>query len=113
MATVRIALANIPFPSTPDESVTLAEQAIADAGRERADIICFPETFVPGYRVFGRSIPRPDEAFLERAWKTIAEAAANANVAVVLGTERVVDNGLRITALVINGDGVASRYKGQ
>ena len=36
METVRIALANIPFPATPDESVTLAKQAIADAGIEGA-----------------------------------------------------------------------------
>src|SRR5580698_5768279 len=101
----RIALANIPFPSSPQESVTLAEQAIADASSERAGIICFPECYIPGYRAMGKSIPPPDPVFLERAWSTIAAAAAKANIAVILGTERVVENGLIISAMVINRDG--------
>jgi predicted amidohydrolase len=111
MQTVRIALANIRFPTTPEESVWLATQAIADAGIEGVDILCFPECFVPGYRLTGRSIPPPDQAFLERAWKDIAAAAARANVAVVLGTERVVDDGLRISALVINRDGTMAGFQ--
>ena len=82
-----------------------ATQAIADAGGARADIICFPECFVPGYRLIGKPVPPPDQEFLEHAWSEIAAAAARANVAVVLGTERVVDGGLRISALVIDRDG--------
>jgi predicted amidohydrolase len=105
MSTVRIALANLRSPSNPDESVTLAENAIAEAGKQRATIICFPECFVPGYRAKDKAVPPPDPAFLERAWSTIAAAAADANVAAVLGTERVVDDRLLITALVINRDG--------
>src|SRR5712691_11864416 len=64
----RIALVNIRFPATPEESVTLAEQAIAQASIERAGLICFPECFVPGYRGLGISVPPPDTRFLERAW---------------------------------------------
>src|SRR6267142_5015001 len=97
----RIALANIRFPATPEESVTLAEQAIAEAGIERAGLICFPECFTPGYRGMGKNVPPPDPAFLERAWSTIAAAAAKANLAVVLDAERIVDGALLITALVI------------
>jgi predicted amidohydrolase len=104
----RIALANIRFPKTPDESVTLAEQAIAQASIEHAGIICFPECFLPGYRGLGKSVPPPDPAFLERAWSAIRAAAAKANLAVILGTERVVDGALFITALVINPDGTVA-----
>jgi predicted amidohydrolase len=107
----RIALANIRFPATPDESVTLAEQAIAKASIERAGIICFPECFVPGYRGMGKTVPPPDPAFLERAWSATAAAAAKADLAVVLGTERVVDGALIITALVINRDGTIAGFQ--
>jgi len=107
----RIALANIPFPSTPEESVTLAEQAIADAAVERAGIICFPECYIPGYRAMGKSILPPDPVFLERAWSTVAAAAARANIAVILGTERVAEDGLIITALVINQDGTIAGFQ--
>jgi predicted amidohydrolase len=101
----RIALANLRFPGSPEESVALAVQAIDNAASQGAQIICFPECFVPGYRLVGRNVPPPDSAFLEHAWATIAGVAGKAKIAVVLGTERVVDGGLRITALVIGADG--------
>src|ERR1700719_1507839 len=96
----RIALANLRFPATPEESVTLAEQAIAEASIERAGIICFPECFTPGYPGMGKQVPPPDPQFPERAWSTIRAAAAKANIAVVLGAERIVDGALLATALV-------------
>ncbi|MDE3137770.1 MAG: carbon-nitrogen hydrolase family protein [Acidobacteriota bacterium] len=111
MNTFRIALANIRFPATPDESVSLAEQAIAQASAERAGIICFPECYVPGYRAKGKPVPPPDSAFLERAWSAIAAAAAKANIAVVLGTERVADGALLATALVVNSDGTRAGFQ--
>jgi len=111
MNTFRIALANIRFPATPEESVRLAEQAIAQASIERADITCFPECFIPSYRGLGKSVPPPDIAFLEHAWSVIAAAAMKARLAVVLGTERIVDNALLATTLVINRDGTIAGFQ--
>lgn len=111
MSTLRIALANIEFPATPEESVRLAEEAIAQASSERADLLCFPECFVPGYRRTGKQLPPPDPVFLEHAWSAVAAAAAKASVAVVLGTERVVDRALLISALVINRDGTPAGFQ--
>lgn len=111
----RIALANLPFPKAPEESVTLAEHAIAQASAERCDIICFPECFVPGYRAVGKQVARPDPGFLQFAWSRVQTAAAKANLAVILGTERIVNGGLLISALVINRDGSVAGFqdKGQ
>jgi predicted amidohydrolase len=111
MSIVRIALANIRGGTTPDESVALARAAIERVSVEQAIVVCFPECYVPGYRVPGRSMPPPDAAFLERAWSAIAETAAAANVAVVLGTERLVDGAPRITALVIDRDGSIAGFQ--
>jgi predicted amidohydrolase len=111
MSTFRIALANIPVPATPEESIALAEQAIAQASVESAGLICFPECFIPAYRGMGKIVPPPDPVFLERAWSVIQAAAAKGNLAVVLGTERVVDDGLRITALVIDRDGTIAGFQ--
>jgi predicted amidohydrolase len=111
MNAFRIALANIRFPATPEESVALAEQAIAQASIERASLICFPECFIPGYRGMGKLVPPPDPTFLERAWSAVAAAAAKATLAVVLGTERVVNNALFATALVINRDGTIAGFQ--
>ncbi len=121
--TVRIALANVPFPASPDASITIAETAVARAAAEGAAIVCFPECFVPGYRVPLMSgtppgyraphtrVPPPDAAFLERAWSAVAAAAARHDIAVILGTERVTGNGLGIAALVINRDGTRAGFQ--
>ena len=112
---VRIALANIRVPATPDESVLLATSAIADAGGRGAQVICFGECFIPGYRwpgtnppspgFGGTGPPPPDPAFLERAWAAVAASAKAANITVILGTERVTTHGLQITACVFDADG--------
>lgn len=111
MSTVRIALANIRYPATPEESVTLAEQAIVRASADGAAIVCFPECYVPGYRAPGKPVPPIDPVFLEQAWQTLARVAGAANVAVVLGTERIVDGAPRITALVINRNGTIAGFQ--
>jgi len=107
----RIALANLRVPASPAESASLACQAITEASLERADLICFPECFVPGYRGAGNNPPPPDATFLERAWSAAAVAAAKANVTVVLGTERVDEDRLYATAMVINADGTIAGFQ--
>src|SRR3954464_8757064 len=97
---VRIALANIPCAATPEESITRAADAIAQAGRERAPGVCFPECYVPGSRRAVGWLPPPAAAFLERAWAVVADAAGDASFPVVLGTERIVNGALRISTLI-------------
>jgi predicted amidohydrolase len=113
MPLFRFALASVPFAATPDESVALAQRAIADAAAAGAELVCFPECYVPGYRWPGTPplLPLPSADFLERAWSSIADAAASANVAVILGTERLVEGRLLITALVINKDGSRAGFQ--
>lgn len=105
---VRIALANLPYPDTPAASVASALDAIEQASAAGADILCFPECFVPGYRGMGKEVPPADSAFLDRAHRAIAEAAGRANVAVILGTERLQGNSLFISALVVERDGAVA-----
>ena len=105
MSTFRIALANLRFPGSPAESVAMSELAIVEAGRKGAGMLCFPECFVPGYRAPDKKVPPPDEKFLRHAWSTIAAAAKKAKVAVVLGSERLVDGNLVATAMVFDRDG--------
>ena len=111
MNRVRIALANLRFPATPEESILLASGAIDRAAGDGAELVCFPECFVPGYRRAGQHPPPPDPAFLERAWSAVAAAAAKSGVAVVLGTERLVGGALVATALVIDRDGSRAGFQ--
>lgn len=115
MSIVRIALANVRVPTSAAESVRLAIEAIADAARQGATLVCFPECFIPGYRWPGTSTPPPDPVFLERALASVAAAARSAGITVILGTERITDQGLQIAACVIDPDGTIAGWqdKGQ
>lgn len=107
----RIALANLRYPPTPQDSVSLAIAAVEDASAAEARIVCFPECYVPGYRRRDADVPPPDAAFLESAWDRIAGAAVRARVTVVLATERVSNDGLLATALVIDADGQRAGFQ--
>jgi predicted amidohydrolase len=111
MALVRIALANIPYAPSREASVASAESAIAKAALAGAALLCLPECYVPGYRTTSRVGSEPDPRFLEWAWSTVAQAAANAKIAVILGTERVVNGGLVMTALVLDPDGAQQGFQ--
>jgi predicted amidohydrolase len=111
MRSLRIALANLRPAATPDESVALAVEAIADASAAAARLIAFPECFVPGYRAPGGGVPPPDASFLERAWSALAAACAKGGLTAVVGTERVVAGALRATALVIDADGTLAGFQ--
>lgn len=105
MSTVRLALANLPFADTPDDAVVRTVQAIGDAGRAGARVVCFPENYLPGYRTASRHMAPPDTAYLDDAWRRVAAAAKLAAVTAVVGTERIVDRRHRISTLVVNADG--------
>lgn len=115
MTTVRIALANVPVAATREASVDLAVAAVRDAGDAGALVVCFPECQVPGYRWPGTAAPPPDAAFLERAWDRVAQASRTAGLTTILGTERLTDAGLQISAAVFGPDGalVGWQDKGQ
>jgi predicted amidohydrolase len=105
MTTFRIALANLAYPASPEDAIARVEAAIARAAAEQARLVCFPECYLPGYRGLGYAPPPPDAAFLERAWAAVARAAKQHAIAVVVGTERIVEGALHISALVVDRQG--------
>jgi predicted amidohydrolase len=100
-----IALANLAFPRSGEDAVREACTAIEAAAQSGAEILCFPECYLPGYRSPARSVAPPDAFFLESSWHTIATAAAANYIAVILGTERCDGDRLLASALVIDPHG--------
>lgn len=111
MTTFRIALANIEIPSSPDDSVERVLRALPEAARAGARVVCFPEAYVPGYPWGERRLGPVSAAFLQDAHATVAQAAAENNIAVVLGTERYVGDRPRLTALVIQPNGEVAGFQ--
>lgn len=105
MTTCRIALANLMVPVSPDAAVEDAVAAIAEAGALGARVVCFSECFIPGYRWPGVEQAPPSSDYLARALARVGEAATAAAITVIMGTERITERGLQISACVFGADG--------
>lgn len=103
-------MATLRASATREESLSLALDAIRTAATGGAQIICFPECYVPGYRIGAKAQP-VDQGWLDNAWSQVDAQAARHSIAVVLGTERLDDDGLRITARVTHPDGSLAGFQ--
>ena len=111
MPSLRIALANLEIPQSPEDSVVRAEQAIHAAAAADARIVCFPEAYVPGYPWPPRSRKPVSTAFLNAAHARIAEAAHEHRIWVLLGTERPTPGKPRLSVLVFGSGGELVGYQ--
>lgn len=102
---VRVALAQLPYPESPDDAVERVLAAMREAKRGRAAVVVFPECYVPGYRGLGHAPPAPDGVFLERAWKRIESMAREIGIGAIVGTERASGEKSIASVLVVDADG--------
>jgi len=102
---IRIAVSSTPLTATLDEAVPAAVAAIEDAGRLGAAIVCLPEAAVPGHRVQARTVPFEPQDALDAALDEIADAARQARIVAIVGTERITAAGREIVSVVIGPDG--------
>ncbi len=105
MTAFRLALANVRFPTSPDDSLEIALDAMRKAAEGKSQIVCFPECFIPGYRIGSKSNLPPDGDWLEQAWAQVDALAGELGIFVILGTERIDGESLFITARVTSNHG--------
>lgn len=110
MSVYRIGLANVKPPLQPEESLQIVLQAMKEAATGDAELLCFPECIVPGYRL-DHVESKPGQSWLDQAWAVVDAKAAELQLTVILGTERVTDNGRLITARVTTSDGTLGGFQ--
>jgi predicted amidohydrolase len=111
MTDIRIALANIEIPESPEDALERALAAIAQAASAGAHVVCFPEAYVPGYPWGARRPKDVNVSFLQQAHERVVRAAGQHKIAVLLGTERYVSQKPRLTVLVVKPDGHVAGFQ--
>jgi predicted amidohydrolase len=106
-----IALASPRVATSVEDGLVKIEQSISEAAARGAEIVCFPEAYLPGLRGLDFEVPPFDPAQQERALATVAQWARTHAVAVILGTERFTEAGRQIAAYVIDGKGRILGYQ--
>ena len=100
-----IALASPRIASTLDEGLEKIKRFLSEAAAQGAQIVCFPEAYIPGLRGQDFEVPPFDETQQERTLRAAAEWARTYSVAAILGMETLSEGGRQIASFVIDAGG--------
>jgi predicted amidohydrolase len=103
--TMSIALASPGIATDLDDGLGRIEQLVADAASRGAEIVCFPEAYIPGLRGQDLAVWPFGEAQQERALRALSAFARDHTITAILSMERVVSAGRQIAAFVVDDRG--------
>ena len=108
---MKIALASPCFPESIDDGLAITQRLVSNAAAQGAIIICFPETFIPGYPLADKKVPRASAAQLKAALDKVCEIAAAANIAIIMPMDWYEGNKFLNIAHVISAEGKVLGYQ--
>jgi predicted amidohydrolase len=108
---LRIGLASPRVATTREEGLATVGRFLAEGASRGAAIVCFPETYLPGYRGLDFTPPPPDQHAQERALRDVCDLARRHRVAAIMPMEWASPAGLLNLAFVVNADGTIQGYQ--
>jgi predicted amidohydrolase len=108
---MKIALASPSVAKTLDDGLDKVRALLADAAGQGAEVVCFPEAYLPGLRGLDFDVPPFDPEQLERVLRTVSSWAKQYGIATIVGSERFTDAGRQIAAYVFDSQGKTLGYQ--
>ncbi len=108
---MKIALASPPFPKSLNDALLSLKELTEDAAMQEAEIICFPESFLPGYPYEEFNVAKAAADELESALKQAQTIAAENNIAIILPMDWYDNNQYLNVAQVISPKGELLGYQ--
>src|SRR5664279_2176105 len=108
---MKIALASPPFPKSINDGLFQVEKLIKDAVNEQAEIICFPESYIPGYPGEEFEVDKASQKQLQGALDNVCEMAAAYSIAIILPMDWSQPEGILNVAFVISNKGEVLGYQ--
>jgi predicted amidohydrolase len=100
-----IALASPRVASSLDDGLDRIKRLLSEASAQGAEIVSFPEAYLPGLRGQDFEALPWDLAQQDRALNAVAQWARTYAVATILGMERLTEAGRQIAAFVLDAQG--------
>jgi len=100
-----IALASPRVAASLDDGLARLGRCLSEASAQGAEIVCFPEAYLPGLRGQDFDVFPYDRVEQERALEAVSALARTHRVATILGMEIVADAGRQIAACVVDAQG--------
>ncbi len=104
---LRIGLAALRPPASVSEGVEKIGRTLQACAKRGVEIVCFPETYLPGLRGADFDLPPVDQPGMVRALDRERADCRSAGVAAIVGVEWVSERGLENRAVVISASGKA------
>ncbi|OEH93582.1 carbon-nitrogen hydrolase family protein [Bacillus solimangrovi] len=108
---MKIGLAQTKFPQSASEGLEIVKDMIKQAHQNHCDIICFPESIVPGLRGVGYEVDEYNHDFQTSVLDEICALAKQLKLAVILPLEWTDELGLHLVAFVIDENGEILGYQ--
>ncbi|WPV69599.1 carbon-nitrogen hydrolase family protein [Chitinophaga sp. LS1] len=108
---MKVALASPPFPSSIQDGLTWTEKLTKEAASQQAAIICFPESYIPGYPGMGYSPEERTPEKLQSALNSVCAIAAENKIAIIMPLDWYAAEGLLNVAFVIDANGQVLGYQ--
>ena len=110
-----IGLATPRVASSLDEGLETVRRMASDAASRGAEVVCFPEAYLPGLRGQDFAVLPFEARDQQRVMDSAADTARTCNIAVIIGTELVTGAGRQIAACVFDAGGrlLATQTKNQ
>jgi predicted amidohydrolase len=106
-----IGLASPRVATSLDEGLDRVRQLLSEASAQGAQIVCFPEAYLPGLRGVDFEVLPFGPAELEQVLRAVAQWSRTFAVATILGTERPTAAGRENVAVVIDAGGQVVGYQ--
>jgi predicted amidohydrolase len=106
-----IALASPGVALSLDDGLDKIERFLSEASAQGAEIVCFPEAYLPGLRGVGIDVLPFGESDHARVLQAVAHSARTYAVGTILGMERLTEAGRQIAAYVIDAFGQIQGYQ--
>jgi predicted amidohydrolase len=108
---MKIALASPPYPKSLEDALFRSEKLIENAAEQQAEIICFPETYLPGYPGMGVKDEDRTPEKLKSALDRVCIMAAEHKIAVIMPMDWYEGDQLLNIAHVISKTGGVMGYQ--
>lgn len=108
---MKIALASPPFPKSINDGLLQVEMLVKDAAAQQAEIICFPESYIPGYPAPEFEVEKSTPENLQSALQKACVIAKENSIAIILPMDWYTPEGLLNVAFVISNKGEVSGYQ--
>jgi predicted amidohydrolase len=106
-----IALASPRVASSLDDGLDRIDRLVSAASSKGAEIVCFPEAYLPGLRGQDFDVLPYEDAEQQRVLEAVAQTARSHRVATILGMERLTPAGREIAAVVFDARGTLQGYQ--